>query len=117
MGKKRIVKKGGEGQAAGAASSSARVGKRKLDAGILYVEATYNNTKAALADQRGNIFTGPPSASLGFAGPKRAPRLPPPRWASWWGSAPPAWVLKRCRWWWPELVPGAKARYAPFLPR
>ena len=71
MGKKRIVKKGGEGQAAGAASSSARVGKRKLDAGILYVEATYNNTKVALADQRGNIVTWSSSGSLGFAGAKK----------------------------------------------
>ena len=38
MGKKRIVKKGGEGSATGAASSS-RGSKRKMDKGVLYVEA------------------------------------------------------------------------------
>ncbi len=70
MGKKRIVKKGGEEGAAGAASS-ARGGKRKLDAGILYVEATYNNTKVALADTSGNTVTWSSSGSLGFAGAKK----------------------------------------------
>ena len=69
MGKKRIVKKGGDSAAGGA--SSARSSKRKLDNGILYVEATYNNTKVCLADAKGNIVTWSTSGSLGFAGAKK----------------------------------------------
>lgn len=45
--------------------------KRKLDTGVLYVEATYNNTKVSLADTSGNIVTWSTSGSLGFAGAKK----------------------------------------------
>ena len=69
MGKKRIVKKGGGDGAAGAASSSRS--KRKLDTGILFVEATFNNTKIALGDKSGNIVTWSSSGSLGFSGAKK----------------------------------------------
>jgi small subunit ribosomal protein S11 len=70
MGKKRVIKKGGESGAAGAASSS-RSSKRKLDTGTLYVEATYNNTKVSLGDVSGNIVTWSSSGSLGFSGAKK----------------------------------------------
>ena len=70
MGKKRIVKKGAEGGAEGRASSS-KASKRKLDAGILYVEATYNNTKVSLADEKGNVVAWSSSGSLGFSGAKK----------------------------------------------
>ena len=70
MGKKRIVKKAGGEGAAGAASSS-RAGKRKLADGILFVEATYNNTKLALSDKSGNVVTWSSSGSLGFSGAKK----------------------------------------------
>lgn len=70
MGKKRIVKKGGESGATSSASSS-RSGKRKMDSGILYVEATYNNTKVSLTDDRGGVVTWSSSGSLGFAGAKK----------------------------------------------
>ena len=69
MGKKRIVKKGGDAGAAG--GSAPRASKRKLDTGILYVEATYNNTKVSLADAKGNTVTWSTSGSLGFAGAKK----------------------------------------------
>lgn len=70
MGKKRIVKKGGD-DGAGRTGASARVSKRKLDAGNLYVEATYNNTKVSLADQKGNVVAWSSSGSLGFSGAKK----------------------------------------------
>ncbi len=70
MGKKRIVKKGGEAGGANRGSSS-RISKRKLDSGILYVEATYNNTKVSLADLQGNVVLWSSSGSLGFAGAKK----------------------------------------------
>ncbi len=69
MGKKRIVKKGGdETRSSGAAG---RASKRKLDAGRLYVEATYNNTKVSLADEKGNVVAWSSSGSLGFSGAKK----------------------------------------------
>jgi len=71
MGKKRIVKKGGEGGAAGARGISARAPKRKLDAGILNIEATFNNTKVSLADLSGNVVSWSSSGSLGFSGAKK----------------------------------------------
>ncbi len=70
MGKKRIVKKGGDSSGAGSASSS-RSSKRKLDTGVLFVEATYNNTKVSLADKSGNVVTWSSSGSLGFSGAKK----------------------------------------------
>ncbi|MDB5225436.1 MAG: ribosomal protein small subunit ribosomal protein [Candidatus Adlerbacteria bacterium] len=70
MGKKRIVKKGGDSSGSGSASSS-RASKRRLDSGTLFVEATYNNTKLSLADALGNVVTWSSSGSLGFAGAKK----------------------------------------------
>ena len=69
MGKKRIVKKGGEDSSGSRASS--RTSRRKLDSGILNVEATYNNTKVCLADLTGGIVAWSSSGSLGFAGAKK----------------------------------------------
>ncbi len=69
MGKKRIVKKGGE-QDSGSARS-ARTLKRKLESGILFVEATYNNTKVCFADEKGGVITWSSSGSLGFSGAKK----------------------------------------------
>src|SRR3989344_989534 len=71
MGKKRIVKKGEEGGGGGARGTAARAPKRKLDSGILNVEATYNNTKLSLADTMGNIVLWSSSGSLGFSGAKK----------------------------------------------
>lgn len=70
MGKTRITKKGGDSGSASAASSS-RSAKKKFDKGMLYVEATYNNTKLCLTDERGNVVTWSSSGSLGFAGAKK----------------------------------------------
>jgi len=69
MGKKRIVKKGGEDAAGG--KGAARVSKRKMESGIMFVEATYNNTKVSIADTSGNVVAWSSSGSLGFAGAKK----------------------------------------------
>lgn len=71
MGKKRIVKKGGDKESGRSQSGTGRAPKRKLDSGTLFVEATYNNTKLALADSTGNIVTWSSSGTLGFAGAKK----------------------------------------------
>ena len=70
MGKKRIVKKGGDTAGQGGAGQP-RASKRRLDSGTLFVEATYNNTKLSLADTSGNVVTWSSSGSLGFAGAKK----------------------------------------------
>jgi small subunit ribosomal protein S11 len=70
MGKKRIVKKGGEG-ASGKPRSLSRVPRKKVSAGILHVESTYNNTKALLTDTSGNALVWSSSGMLGFRGAKK----------------------------------------------
>lgn len=70
MGKKRIVKKGGEG-AGSKPRSLSRVPRKKVTAGVLYVESTYNNTKALLADTLGNCLVWSSSGMLGFRGAKK----------------------------------------------
>lgn len=70
MGKKRVVKKGGDTGSSGQGSST-RASKRRLDVGTLFVEATYNNTKLSLADAQGNVVSWSSAGSLGFAGAKK----------------------------------------------
>ena len=70
MGKKRIVKKGGDNEA-GRGGGSSRAPRRKMEQGIVHVEATYNNTKMSLADTSGNVVVWSSSGSLGFAGAKK----------------------------------------------
>ena len=72
MGKKRIVKKGGNTVDEGLKSRSlSRVPKKKLVAGMLNVQSTYNNTKLLLADKKGNAILSASSGSLGFKGAKK----------------------------------------------
>ena len=72
MGKKRIVKKGNEsGGRGGRGAASTRAPKRKLDSGILHIEATYNNTKVSFSDTMGNVVAWSSSGSLGFSGAKK----------------------------------------------
>lgn len=70
MGKKRIVKKGGDDQAKSGAGSS-RLPRKKLESGILYVQSTYNNTKVLLTDLKGNAIFSSSSGTLGFKGAKK----------------------------------------------
>jgi small subunit ribosomal protein S11 len=73
MGKKRIVKKGGGGGDAGLKSRSlSRMPRRKLESGVLYIEATYNNTKLSFADGSGNVLIWSSSGSLGFNGARKS---------------------------------------------
>ncbi len=69
MGKKRIVKKGGEDEVAKAPSSASS--KKRVDRGTLYVKSTYNNTKVVLTDDKGNALAWSSSGSIGFKGAKK----------------------------------------------
>jgi small subunit ribosomal protein S11 len=74
MGKKRIVKteegaaKTEEGAPKAATTASS---KKRYDFAHLYVQSTYNNTKAVLTDQKGNTLAWSSSGSLGFKGAKK----------------------------------------------
>ncbi|MEK7152016.1 MAG: 30S ribosomal protein S11 [Patescibacteria group bacterium] len=72
MGKKRIVKKGAGSVDAGLKSRAlSRVSKRRVVAGTLHVQATYNNTKVLLSDKEGNALAWSSSGALGFKGAKK----------------------------------------------
>jgi len=72
MGKKRVVKKAGAGLDKALKARSLSKGlKKKLSSGILYVEATYNNSKLTLTDESGNVIVWSTSGALGFKGAKK----------------------------------------------
>lgn len=72
MGKKRVVKKsGGEVDQGLRSKSLQKAARKKVDAGVLYIQATYNNTKVLLADREGNALMASSSGALGFAGAKK----------------------------------------------
>ncbi|MCH7529941.1 30S ribosomal protein S11 [Patescibacteria group bacterium] len=72
MGKKRIIKKsGGEADSGLKSRSLARLPKKKMETGTLYIKATYNNTRVMLADKKGDSIIWSTSGSLGFKGAKK----------------------------------------------
>lgn len=72
MGKKRIATKKGTTVDGGArARALSKLPKRKLAEGVLYVQATYNNTLVTLTDKNGNVVLSSSSGSLGFKGAKK----------------------------------------------
>lgn len=72
MGKKRVIKKaGGEVDKRLQSRSLARLSKKKLDTGILHVQATYNNTKLIFTDKKGDAVMWSSSGALGFKGAKK----------------------------------------------
>ncbi|MBP7831810.1 MAG: 30S ribosomal protein S11 [Candidatus Pacebacteria bacterium] len=74
MGKKRIITtEGVEGSvvADNAARASSKTPKKKIVAGTLHVEATFNNTKVVFSDKQGNSLFWSSAGSLGFKGAKK----------------------------------------------
>lgn len=72
MGKKRIIRKSGGTVDQGLKSRSlARLSKKNIASGTLYIHATYNNTKVMLADKEGNAVAWSSSGALGFSGAKK----------------------------------------------
>lgn len=73
MGKKRIITKGEsevqEGAPKAAASSTST--KKRYEFATMYVQSTYNNTKAVLTDPKGNTLAWSSSGTLGFRGAKK----------------------------------------------
>jgi len=72
MGKKRIVKQKGQRVDRGLkARAISRVPKKKLSAGRLYVQSTFNNTLGLVTDPSGNAVMSSSSGALGFKGAKK----------------------------------------------
>jgi small subunit ribosomal protein S11 len=75
MGKKKVTTQTGEAAKAGtgaAAKPASSKRMKKVQQGIVYVNATYNNTVITVTDVKGNVITWASAGSLGFAGPKKA---------------------------------------------
>ena len=73
MGKKRIIKKSGRGMDQGRKERAlSKVSKRRMDRGVLNVEATFNNTKVVLTDEQGNAVISSSAGALGFAGARKS---------------------------------------------
>ena len=73
MGKKRIIKKSGRGLDLGRKERAlAKSTKRHLEKGILHIEATFNNTKATLTDEKGNAVISSSAGALGFSGARKS---------------------------------------------
>lgn len=71
MGKKRIVTTEGAGAAEAKTKAPGAGSKKKVDAGILHVQSTYNNTKVMLTDKQGNAIMWGSSGGAGFRGAKK----------------------------------------------
>lgn len=75
MGKKRVIKKGGEGSdSADAAKPKSGEGRsaHRMVRGIAHIEATYNNTLISISDERGNVMAQSSAGAIGFSGTKKA---------------------------------------------
>lgn len=73
MGKKRIIKKAGRGMDQGRKDRAmAKISKRHIEKGILQIEATFNNTKAVITDDKGNVIISSSAGALGFAGARKS---------------------------------------------
>jgi len=73
MGKKRIIKKSGRGMDQGRKERAlSKVTKRHLEKGVLHIEATFNNTKALITDEKGNAVVSSSAGALGFSGARKS---------------------------------------------
>ncbi|MCI0597885.1 30S ribosomal protein S11 [Candidatus Parcubacteria bacterium] len=73
MGKKRIIKKSGKGLDQGRKERAlSKAVKKRLEKGVLHVEATFNNTKVVLTDEKGNAIMSSSSGALGFSGARKS---------------------------------------------
>ena len=71
MGKKRVATKEEKASGAKAEAQPKASSKKRVDAGILFVQSTYNNTMVLLTDKKGNALMASSAGSLGFRGAKK----------------------------------------------
>ncbi len=73
MGDTKVIKKETEGAEVKKETkvSAPRSSRIKMSSGMLFVQATYNNTKVLLTDTKGNAVVSSSSGALGFKGAKK----------------------------------------------
>jgi len=72
MGKKRITEdKAAPAGQAGKDKAPQVSSKKRVEAGVLHVQSTYNNTKLTLADRDGNVLMWGTAGGAGFKGAKK----------------------------------------------
>lgn len=52
-------------------TTSVKVSKKKITAGIIHIDATFNNTKVLFSDKLGNALFASSAGALGFRGAKK----------------------------------------------
>jgi len=71
MGKTKIVKEKTEEAASPKVEAKAKTPRKKITSGVVYVDATFNNTKVLFADKVGNTLLWSTAGALGFRGAKK----------------------------------------------
>lgn len=79
MGKTKVTTKEGEEDIKGAVATKegevkktpSRSSKKKVTSGIIYVQATFNNTKVLFSDKLGNALFASSAGAMGFKGAKK----------------------------------------------
>ena len=71
MGKTKITTKATEEEAVKEEKTAVKTPKKKVTSGILFIDATFNNTKVLFADKLGNTLFWSSAGALGFKGAKK----------------------------------------------
>jgi len=72
MGQKKVITKESEViEKVDTSKKITKTTKKKVVTGTLYVEATFNNTRATLTDKSGNVLATTSAGALGFKGAKK----------------------------------------------
>lgn len=71
MGKKKVINKG-PAEAGQKTATTAKLPRKKIGSGILFINSTFNNTIITLADKDGNTVMAASSGSVGFKGTKKS---------------------------------------------
>lgn len=76
MATKKITQTGTGEAAKDAAQSAERApavkSSKRIEAGRIYINVSYNNTVITVTDMKGNVITWASAGSTGFSGPKKA---------------------------------------------
>lgn len=71
MGKTKITTESTEEKVVDAKAAAPKTPKKKVTSGILFIDATFNNTKVLFGDKIGNTLFWSSAGSLGFRGAKK----------------------------------------------
>jgi small subunit ribosomal protein S11 len=69
--KENVPQEGAEKAADAPKETQTKTPKKKVTSGILFIDATFNNTKVLFADKLGNTLFWSSAGSLGFKGAKK----------------------------------------------